>query len=311
MGESERYIDRRFKKITLGQDNNALVALVSINGIGFLILGLIQVIYSLTGTLGTSFASEILPWFILPAKFATLAKVPWTILSYMFVHTSIIAVFTNMLWLWAFGSILQSMAGNKKLIPIYLYGGLAGAVVFIAANYAIPQLRPLIYFSALQGANASIMAVAIATTALAPDYRFFRMLNGGIPIWVLTILYVIIDFAGIGNGGAAFHLAHLAGGLAGFMFILSLRRGHDGSVWMNRFYNWFMDLFNPDKKILTPQKTKEKMFYKTGNQKPFEKRSIVTQQRIDEILDKINQKGYHLLSEEEKLILKKASETEF
>ena len=34
------------------------------------------------------------------------------------------------------------------------------------------------------------------------------------------------------------------------------------------------------------------MFYKTGNQKPFEKHSIVTQQRIDEILDKINQKGY-------------------
>ena len=53
------------------------------------------------------------------------------------------------------------------------------------------------------------------------------------------------------------------------------------------------------------------MFYKTGNQKPFVKRSIVTQQRIDEILDKINQKGYHLLSEEEKSILKRAGEIEF
>ena len=38
MGESERYIDRRFKKITLGEDNNALVALISINGIGFVSL---------------------------------------------------------------------------------------------------------------------------------------------------------------------------------------------------------------------------------------------------------------------------------
>ena len=139
------------------------------------------------------------------------------------------------------------------------------------------------------------MAVAIATTALAPDYRFFRMLNGGIPIWVLTILYIIIDFAGIGNGGASYHLAHLAGGLTGFMFIVSLRKGHDAGAWMIRFYNWFMDLFNPDKKRLTPQKTKEKMFYKTGGQKPFEKRSIITQQRIDEILDKINQKGYSFI----------------
>ncbi len=311
MGESERYIDRRLKKINLGEDNNALIALISINAIGFVLLGLIKLIYLIMETPGAAFTNEILPWFILPAKLSVLGQAPWTVLSYMFVHTGIIATFTNMLWLWAFGSILQDMAGNKKLIPIYLYGGLAGAIVFIASNYAIPQLRPLINVYSLSGANPSIMAVAIGATALAPDYRFFRMLNGGIPIWVLTVLFVIIDFAGIGNGGASFHLAHLAGGLVGFLFVVGLKRGYDAGGWMNKFYNWFINLFNPDKKILTPQKTKEKLFYKTGNQKPFEKRSIVTQQRVDEILDKINQKGYSLLSEEEKNILKRAAESEF
>ena len=311
MGESERYIDRRVRKITFGEDNNALVALISINAVALILLGLIRLIYILVDSSSAAFTNQILPWFILPAKLSALAQAPWTLVSYMFVHTRIISTFTNMLWLWAFGSILQDMAGNKKLIPIYLYGGVAGAVVFIASNYAIPQLRPFIDSTSLNGANASIMAVAIATTALAPDYRFFRMLNGGIPIWVLTILYVVIDFAGIGAGGAAFHLAHLAGGLAGFLFIVSLRKGHDGGAWMIRCYDWFMNLCNPDKKILTPQKTREKMFYKTGGQKPFEKRSIITQQRIDEILDKINQKGYHLLSEEEKNILKNAGDNDF
>lgn len=312
MGESERYIDRRVKKITLGEDNNALIALISINAVGLILLGLIRLIYILVDSSSTVFTTQILPWFVLPAKLSALAHVPWTLLSYMFVHTRIIAAFTNMLWLWAFGSVLQDMAGNKKLIPIYLYGGIAGALVFIASNYAIPQLRPLINISALSGANASIMAVAIATTALAPDYRFFRMLNGGIPIWILTLLYIVIDFAGVGTGGAAFHLAHFAGGLAGFLFIVSLRKGYDGSTWMIKSYDWFMNLFNPDKKILTPQqKTKEKIFYKTGGRKPFEKRSIITQQRIDDILDKINQKGYNLLSEEEKNILKKAGESDF
>ncbi len=311
MGESERYIDRRFKKINLGEDNNALVALISINAIGFLILGLIQLIYFIIQSPGSSFNSEILPWFIMPAKLSLLAKVPWTFLCYMFVHTSVIITFTNMLWLWAFGSIFQGIAGNNKVIPVYLYGGLAGAIVFIASNYAIPQLKGSIDYASIQGANASIMAIAVATTALAPDYRFFKMLNGGIPIWVLTLLYILIDFAGIGGNGAAYHLAHLAGGAVGFIFIVFLRKGHDLSAWMNKSYFWFMNLFNPDKKILTPQATKEKMFYKTGSQKPFVKRSIVTQQRIDEILDKINQKGYHLLSEEEKNILKRAGETEF
>ncbi len=311
MGESERYIDRRFKKINLGEDSNTLMALIGINGVGFLILGLIQVIYYMVQSPVNSFGSDILPWFIMPAKLSLLAKVPWTFFLSMFVHTSIILTFTNMLWLWAFGSIFQDIAGNNKLIPVYIYGGLAGAIAFIASNYAIPQLRDSIGYATLQGANASIMAIAVATTTLAPDYRFFRMLNGGIPIWVLTLLYIVIDFAGIGSGGAAYHLAHLAGGAAGFAFIVLLRKGHDLSAWMNTFYFWFMNLFNPDKKIVTVQATKEKMFYKTGAQKPFVKRSIVTQQRIDEILDKINQKGYHLLSEEEKSILKRAGETDF
>ncbi len=311
MGESERYIDRRVRKMTLGEDNNALIALITINAIGLIIPGLIKLIYILVDSSSATFSSHILPWFILPAKLTSLGKAPWTVLSYMFVHTHIILAFTNMLWLWAFGSILQDMAGNKKIIPVYLYGGIAGAIIFIATNYAIPQLRPTIGSTYFEGANASIMAVAIATTALAPDYRIFRMLNGGIPLWVLTILYVIIDFASIGKGAPAIHLAHLAGGLVGFFFIVALRRGYDSGAWMIRFYNWFLNLCNPDKKILTPQKTKEKLFYKTGNQKPFEKHAIITQQRIDEILDKINQKGIHLLSEEEKNILRRAGESDF
>lgn len=310
MGESDRYIDRRIRKISLGEDNNALVALIAINAAGLVILGLIKLTYLVVQSSGAEFNSHILPWFELPASLQGLAKAPWTILTFMFVHIRIISAFTNMLWLWAFGSILQDMAGNKKLIPIYLYGGIAGAIIFIAANYAFPQLRPLVDIASISGANASIMAVAIATTTLAPDYRIFRMLNGGIPVWVLTILFVIIDFAGIAKGGTAYYLAHLAGGVAGFLFIISLRKGYDASAWMINLYEWFMNLFNPDKKILTPQRTKEKMFYKTGGKKPFEKHAIITQQRVDEILDKINQKGYNLLSEEEKTILKRAGDSD-
>jgi hypothetical protein len=41
---------------------------------------------------------------------------------------------------------------------------------------------------------------------------------------------------------------------------------------------------------------------------PFKKANIITQQRIDEILDKISQKGYHSLTEDEKEMLKRASQ---
>ena len=310
MGESERYIDRRPKKITLGEDNNALISLIGINAIGLITVGILRLIYVLTDSTTATFTLHVLPWFVLPAQLSSLIRVPYTLLVYMFIHVSFINAFTNMLWLWAFGSILQDLAGNQKLIPIYLYGGIAGALVFIGANYAIPSLRPLLGYSSLTGAGPAIMAVAIATTSLTPDYKIFRMLNGGIPIWVLTVLYVIIDVAALGSGAPAYLLAHLAGGLAGFFFVVSLRNGKDPGAWMIRFYDWFLNLCNPDRNILTPQKTREKIFYKTAHTTPFEKHPIITQKRVDDILDKINQKGYNHLSDEEKNILKKASETD-
>ena len=76
---------------------------------------------------------------------------------------------------------------------------------------------------------------------------------------------------------------------------------------MNNSYTWFINLFNPNKNK-TRNSVKEKVFYNTGNRAPYNKTSNVTEQRINEILDKINQKGYDHLTKEEKDILKRASE---
>jgi membrane associated rhomboid family serine protease len=309
MGESERYMDRRFKKISLGDDNNALMALVGMNALLFVSFGLIQIIFYLTKSSETAFQYQILRWFILPAKLSSLAEIPWTVFTYMFIHIGVIYTIVSLLWLWFFGTILQDLAGNSKIIPVYIYGGLVGAVMFIASSYAFPVLRDQIEYSSMYGGNAGIMAIAIATTTLSPDFRLFKMLNGGIPLWILTILYVVIDFSG--SQGTAHNLAHLGGGLTGFLFVISLRKGYDWSRWMNRLYNWFGNLFNPDKPIGKREKIKEKVFYNTRGQKPFVKRPVITQERIDEILDKISQKGYNHLSDEEKNILKKARETDF
>jgi membrane associated rhomboid family serine protease len=309
MGESERYMDRQLRKIRLGDDDNSLMALIAINAVIFVSFGLIQVIYYISQSTSTAFQYEILRWFIVPAKLTSLASKPWTVLSYMFVHVGFIYTVINLVWLWAFGSIFQGLAGNSKIIPVYIYGGIAGAIFFVAASYAFPNLRNQVDYSFMFGGNAGIMAIALATTTLAPDYRLFRMLNGGIPLWILTIIYIIIDFTG--SGEASNHIAHLGGGLIGFLFIVSLRKGYDWSLWMNKIYNWMSNLFNPDKPVIQKQKIKEKVFYNTGGQKPFIKRPVITQQRIDEILDKINQKGFSHLSEEEKTILEKARETDF
>ncbi len=309
MGESERFSDFKQprRRLSLGQDGNALMGLFTINIVFFLVLLTLQVIYFFFQKSEGLFFSEVMQYFEMPAQLTRLSERPWTMLTYMFSHVSVWQILSNSLWLWAFGFILQELTGNKKLIPIYIYGGLAGGLIFIISNYIIPPLRPSVGSAVLLGGNAATMAVAVATTTLAPDFRFFKNLNGGIPIWVLTLIYILIDFAGIASLSAAFSLSHLAGAAAGFVFIYLLRKDIDGSIWMNNFYNWFMNLFNPDKKP-NAANIKEKVFYNTAGRKPYKKTPNITPQRVDEILDKINQKGYHFLTDEEKNILKRAAE---
>jgi membrane associated rhomboid family serine protease len=312
MGESDRYQEYRQQRrsrhrLLLGHGDNALVWLVAINVMAFLILLFIRVIYDFSNGNHALFETNVLPYFGVPSGLVALSEKPWTLLTYMICDDSVFRLLSNMLWLWAFGYILQDIAGNRKLIPIFIYGGFTGGIFFIIAHYAFPSLRPLQVNYSLMGATAAVTAVAVAATALAPDYRILRNLGNGIPIWVLMLVYLLVVFTSVATGGSAQGFASLGGALAGYLFVVFLRRGYDGSNWMNRLYNWVNNMANPYKKggATSP---KQESFYNTGQRSPYTKTTIITQQRIDEILDKINQKGYHFLTDEEKSILKKASE---
>lgn len=296
------------KRMRLGEDNNALTWLIIINAVVFIILNFIKVIY-LFGPGGTneaiqSFHSEIFVWFALPSHFDTLLSRPWTFFTYMFSQEDVWGLISTLLWLWCFGFILQDLTGNDKLFPVYFLGGVAGALFFLLAANFVPALSANGNANMI-GAGASVMAVAVATTTLTPGYRIFPLLNGGIPLWILTLVFAAIDFGTIASVNGAVATAHLAGGLMGFIFIKQLQKGRDWGLWMHSLASWISNLFNPAERHYEKAGTEE-LFYK-ASKKPFTKIPHVTQQRIDELLDKINSEGYQSLSEEEKEFLKKAS----
>ena len=254
------------------------------------------------------FTKNVLGWFTLPADGERMLNRPWTIITHMFAHDNIWKVFSNMLWLWCFGYIMQDLTGNKKIVPIFIYGGLAGGIAFMLAYNFIPSLHTQLPYASAIGASSGVMALAVATTMVSPKYKIFPMIGGGIPLWALTALYVISDLATVSISDTGNLVAHLAGAFAGFLFIVFLRRGYDCSEWMSNFFDWVNNLFNPDK----PKKgkdIKEELFYKSSSA-PYKKTSNITQQRVDEILDKINQKGYNFLTDDEKELLKRASKEE-
>ena len=296
-------------KLGIGNDGNTLITLIAVNLIVFVIVALIRVIYffSYGADEGTVlFTQQFLNWVTLPAHLPTFITRPWTLLTHFILHLDVWHIIANMLWLWAFGRILQDISGTSKVIPIFLYGAFAGAVFYMLSFNLIPGLKDGLVHAKALGASAGVMAIAIAATALAPGYRIFPLLNGGIPLWVITGIFVIIDLATIPNSNSGGHIAHLAGAGMGYLFVVMLRRGHDWGNWINNFFDWVNNLFNPDK----PKKGKtiKGQFYYKTTVPPYNRTSTtITQQRVDAILDKISQKGYNSLTEEEKEILKQAS----
>jgi membrane associated rhomboid family serine protease len=302
--------DRYRKKMGLGQDGNALVMLLASIVIIFCVFEFMYLVYRLSGADIQAYYKNILDWFRLPPDVDKFMTRPWTIITHPFVQDDLFRLLGNLLWLWAFGYILQDLAGNNKLIPIFIYGSMAGAAFFILSYNIFPKLAILLpNVPPLEGAAAGAMAVAISTTMLAPDYRIFPMINGGIPLWILTLIFVIIDLVGISNGNAATYIGHLAGAAMGYVFVFRLRKGHDWSLWMLSFADWITNLFNPERKSWK-KTAKGELYYKSKNTPPYKKIPNITQKRIDDILDKINQQGYRFLTDEEREILKRASEDE-
>src|SRR5215469_14635563 len=193
------YYEKEYKRrLSLGQDGNALVMLIAINLVAFVFFKFIYVLYFFgydQSVAKASYFNDFTKNIALPSSFRVFLQKPWTLITHMFYHEDVWHIVSNMLWLWAFGYIMQDLTGNRKLIPVFIYGGIAGGIAFLAAFNLIPSFKST--DGVALGASAGIMAIAIATTMISPGFRIFPMLNGGIPLWVLTMVFLIIDLATI------------------------------------------------------------------------------------------------------------------
>lgn len=289
--------------------SNPLIMLVIINVMFFILLHFIKSIYSFTSLSESLFMQNVHQWFVVPGRAGLFFQRPWTLFTAMFTQISLILMISNLLWLWTFGFILQDLIGERRVLPLYVYSGVVSVIVFLFIFNVVPGFTPLASMVSYSGATASVLGVAVAATVVSPQYRLFPMIGGGIPLWLLTLAFTIIDLASISSSSYMFFV-HGAAGLTGFLFARALLRGSDWSAWMNNLYDRVTNLFQPRQKNVKRPVQKEEVFYNTRGKQPFIRRVNVTQQRIDEILDKINQKGYQKLTEEERDILRRASEGE-
>jgi len=285
-------------KLTFRNGSN-LTKLIYINIAVFLLLTIAAGLGFLSNN--PEIPDKILDLLAVPASLDILLTRPWTIITYMFTHKDVLHILFNMLWLYSFGRIFLEYLDGRKLVAIYLLGGISGSLLYILAFNIFPVFSGVVGQSVAIGASASVMAVVVAISAYVPDYSVVLFLFGRIKIKYLAlgifILTSVLDFS-VNSGGK---LAHIGGALFGYLYAINLRHGRDMGKGFNKILDFFATLFRPRKKLKVTHR-------KVTTEYEYNKIKAEHQKKINSILDKISKGGYDSLTKEEKETLFRESQ---
>lgn len=281
-----------------GYKDNAVLQLVVATGVGFILYNFTWVAMCVFGKTSPEAHALVIPAVALAPVHDFIHR-PWTLLTYGWTHLGFFEWLSTAVWLYTFGSVVQQLVGYRQVIPTFFYGLLAGGVACLLAQLipaaAMVPTRPIMT------AQAGVMALMGAALTLAPRYRFYLGERLAIPIWIVVAIYLMLNVAAIDAGNPPMLFLALGGAAAGSLTMLLIRRGYRPGAWMYSFSGTVNSWGTPDEdKLRRANSTRRQMV----NSRPG---TLSRQQRIDAILDKINQRGYGALTKEERELLQQES----
>jgi membrane associated rhomboid family serine protease len=277
-------------------------------------------LYILFTNLSPSTYQTILGFFRIPGDLFSLLIKPWTIITYMFTHEGIWHLAWNMIGLNLFGRIVGDLLGDKRILPIYLIGGLGAAAMFLLWS----NFPPAVTNAYAIGASGSIMALAGVAAIIAPEYQIRLLLIGNVKLMYIVIAFVLFDFVGIASqSNTGGHWGHIGGLLTGIFIIYGIKRGVDSTEGLNRVFEKVDNLINTTTRKST-KKSKLRVEYRSKKLsfedfKPFALSpremddvragvDLTDEEELNRILEKIKKVSYDNLTNKEKVFLKKMSE---
>jgi len=141
-----------------------------------------------------------------------------SLLTYMFIHGSILHLAGNMLFLWVFGAAVEDRLTPVPYLLLYLATGVLAAFGHAAFHWhdAVPVL----------GASGAIAGVMGAYLVFRPRGRVLSVVLWTVvyvPAWLLLGLFFVTQFLTPDSDGVAWE-AHVAGMVAGAVLALGLAR---------------------------------------------------------------------------------------
>jgi len=222
---------------------------------------------------------QLMRWFALPA--ADWWQ-PWRYITFQFLHAGFWHLFFNMLGLYVLGSLLEDYWGPRRFLRFYLICGAAGGVGHVLATYLLGKYTnaPLI------GASGGVFGILLVAAVLFPRVQVIFFLFP-VPIRVaVAIMLGMAAFYILKDVGAAMSGHHLAsGGVSD--------PAHAGGALAAAFLLWGWPRIRRRVDI-----GRDRMGRGRWEKKRRAERA--RQAEIDEILDKIRQRGIGALSRSEK-----------
>lgn len=271
------------------KNGNYLFQIIIVNAAIFIVLNIISALTPV------SVFDEIIKYFGLSVDFSSNYWMVWTYITYMFTHLELWHIFFNMLFLYYLGHVLADLYGQRRVLETYLYGGIAGGLLYVIVSFFLPNTTPNQY---LIGASGGVMAVMLATGVLQPNYILRFAILGEVKLkWVAIGGFVLSSLLDLdqNTGGK---IAHIGGAVYGMLFALNLQKGTDINKVITKFLSGIVSVFTSKPKIKVVHKSK-------NYQKPTSPQ--LTPEEVDVILEKISKSGYDSLTKKEKEFLFKFS----
>lgn len=209
----------------------------------------------------------------------------WQLITYGFLHAGLSHLAFNMFALWMFGRAVEPILGSREFLAFYLVG-----IAISGAGHVL--------FSAIQnspagavGASGGVLAVVFLTAATFPRMKVYVMLVLPMDLWVMAVIFAVVDVLGMLNPGSGVaHAAHLGG--AAFGLAYKYNNWRLIPLWQ-RMTGWASGIRrrrrkNPNVRIFQPPKEPDS-------------------DQVDRLLAKIHEQGEASLTDEEREFLIEAS----
>ena len=145
-----------------------------------------------------------LPYFVFSEQNLLQGRV-WTVITALFIHSDIIHLGSNMVFLFVFGNTLEDVFRDRKPLIAFLFGGITS---FLVSTAYYPANTIMIGAS---GAIFTLSAVVVLTNPL--QFSFFFMM----PLGLISVIYFLYNAFAVylGLPGNIAYIAHVIGFVLG------------------------------------------------------------------------------------------------